>query len=55
MNEIDGSATLLEVCAVVNVGTLRRDIIVTLISMDDSATSTGMKKRYVLLLAEWLG
>ena len=41
-NEIDGNATLFEICARLNAGTLERDVTVNLISRDGSATSTGM-------------
>ena len=39
VNEVDGNV---RVCAILNDGTLERDVMVTLTSTDDSATSTGM-------------
>ena len=39
VNEVDGS---IRVCAILNDGTLERDVMVTLTSTDDSATSTGL-------------
>ena len=41
VNESNGDITLLEVCAQLNVGTLEKNVTVTLTSMDGSATSTG--------------
>ena len=41
VNESNGGIALLGVCAELNVGTLERDVTVTLTSMDGSATSTG--------------
>ena len=42
MDESNGDITLLEVCAQLNVGTLERNVTVTLTSVDGSATSTGI-------------
>ena len=42
VDEDNGSIAELEVCAELNVGTLERNVTVTLTSMDGSATSTGI-------------
>ena len=41
VNESNGDIALLEVCAELNVGTLERNVTVTLTSTDGSATSAG--------------
>ena len=41
VNESNGDTALLQVCAELNVGTLERNVTVTLASVDGSATSTG--------------
>ena len=42
VNETDGNVALLEICAVLNVGTLERNVVVNLNSVDGSATSSGI-------------
>ena len=42
VTETDGSTALLEVCAVLNNGTIEQNVTVNLISTDGSATSTGI-------------
>ena len=41
VNESSSNIALLEVCAELNVGTLERNVTVTMTSTDGSATSTG--------------